>query len=93
MIKRTDTRAGLPAGPYLCGLYAFCLQALRTLDDVELNRLALLKAAEAIILKSGLMNENVRTRCTRNEAEALALVEPLDCPCFHDVLPVWLMYR
>src|SRR5881397_3559426 len=53
------------------------LQALGTLSDLELHRIALGKAAEALSLDRREVDEHVRTRLLRDKAKALRVVEPL----------------
>src|SRR5256885_17195644 len=53
------------------------LQALGTLSDLELHRIALGEAAEALRLDRREVDEHVRTRLLRDKAKALRVVEPL----------------
>src|ERR1019366_3605102 len=65
-------------------LNVFCLPAFGALHHVELHRLPFLKAAEALRLNRGVMNENVFTVLTADEAKTLCIVEPLYCSLFHE---------
>src|SRR6266571_393358 len=53
------------------------LQALRSLDDVELHAVALHQRPEALHLNGGVVDEYVLPALLRDEAEAFAVVEPL----------------
>ena len=68
----------------LDGAYVLCLPALGALDDVELDALAFLKAAEALCLDGGVMDEYVLAVFTAQKAEALCVVKPLNGALFHD---------
>src|ERR1051325_1166885 len=60
------------------------LQALRTLDDVELDGRTFRKRTEAAALNRGEVDEQVVTVLAGDEAESLRVVEPLDgAGCFH----------
>ena len=60
------------------------LEALRTLDGVELHFLTFRQGAEAIPLNRGVMTENVLTPIVLgNETEALRIIEPLHCASCH----------
>src|SRR5213080_1073613 len=61
------------------------LQALGTLSDLELHRIALGKAAEALSLDRREVDEHVRTRLLRDKAKALRVVEPLHLTLCHTV--------
>src|SRR5437867_10386463 len=61
------------------------LQALRTLSDLELHRIALGEAAEALSLDRREVDEHVRTRLLRDKAKALRVVEPLHLTLCHTV--------
>src|SRR5947207_6875832 len=64
-----------------------CLKAFRPLQQIELNRLALVKAAIAIFLNSGEVNKNIFARGPLNKHIALGPVEPLYCTLLsHKVL-------
>jgi hypothetical protein len=78
----------------LDGLDVLGLPALRTLDDVKLNLLTFLQAAESIRLDSGEVNEHIFAVLTANETIALGIVKPLYCSCFHGVafVPLVLKY-
>ena len=60
----------------------FSLQALRTLGDVELHRLALLQALETAGLNSREMHENVLAGLPANKAVTFGVVKPLYCSLF-----------
>src|SRR6187399_2724615 len=57
------------------------LRALRAVDDLELNRLALFEGAEAVARDSGVVHEHVASALTLDEPIALGVVEPLDLAC------------
>ena len=59
------------------------LPALGTLHYVELNGLTFLQALEAVRVDSGVVNENIFTVLTRDEAEALRVVKPFHSTLFH----------
>src|SRR5580765_7539473 len=59
------------------------LQALGTLGDLELHRIALGEAAEALGLDRREVDEHVRTRLLRDKAKALRVVEPLHLTLCH----------
>jgi hypothetical protein len=59
---------------YLVGLRAFC-----SLNDVELNFIALFEALIAFALDRAVVNEDVCPAVTAKEAVALCIVEPLYC--------------
>src|SRR6267378_2326924 len=61
------------------------LQALGTLSDLELHRIALGEAAEALSLDRREVDEHVRTRLLRDKAKALRVVEPLHLTLSHTV--------
>jgi hypothetical protein len=63
---------GLDAG------YSNCLRAFRSLGDVELDSLIVLKRAITARLDLRMVNENIRCAAIRSDkAEALIAVEPL----------------
>src|ERR1700712_1915902 len=62
------------------------LPALRSLDDVELNRLTLLQRAETVALNRGVMDENVLTGGAAQKSKTLGVVKPFYCSCFHDLV-------
>ncbi len=66
-------------------LNVLSLPALRSLHDVELNRLPFLKAAETIRLDGGEVNENVLAILAADKPESLSVVEPLYSSLFHSV--------
>jgi len=72
-----------PEARDLQNLYVLRLPALGSLDYVELDRLSLLQAAEAIGLDRRIVNENVFPILTADEAVALRVIEPLNCSLFH----------
>src|ERR1041385_3033371 len=53
------------------------LQALRPLDDLELDALALGQRLETVPLDRGEVHEHVLATLLRDEAETLGIVEPL----------------
>src|SRR5581483_9395157 len=62
--------------------YVFRGRALRALDHVELDLGAFLEAPMAVGLDRGVMAEDVAAAVvTRDEPEALLIVEPLDRSC------------
>jgi hypothetical protein len=66
-------------------LYVLRLPALGALDDVELNGLTFLEAAEAPRLDGRVVNEYVFAVLAADEAVALRVIEPLNCSLFHCV--------
>jgi hypothetical protein len=65
-------------------LNVLCLKALGAAHDVELHALTFLKAAEAVRVDRGEVHEDIFVIALAcNEAEALGIVEPLDCTLFH----------
>ena len=56
-----------------------CLEALRPLQQVKFDCLALIESAIAIFLDGGEVNENVFTRGPLDEAVSLGPVKPLYC--------------
>src|SRR5881397_2382279 len=63
------------------------LQPLRPLRDLELHRVALGEAAEALGLDRCEVDEHIRTRLLRDKAEALRVVEPLHLALCHTDRP------
>src|SRR2546428_13868958 len=61
------------------------LQTLGTLGDLELHRVALGEAAEALRLDRCEVDEHIRTRLLRDKAKALRVVEPLHFALCHTV--------
>src|SRR5438128_5344973 len=61
------------------------LQALRTLGDLEFDRIALGETAEALSLDRREVDEHIGTRLLRDEAKALRVVEPLHLTLCHTV--------
>jgi hypothetical protein len=79
-----------------CGLDALdvlCLPAFGAFDYVKLNLLTFLKAAEAVGLNGGEVNENVLAVLAADESIALGIVKPLYCSCFHGVAFVPLVLK
>src|SRR5438552_2608382 len=82
---------GKPPGPVTCDQRrsdladVLRLQALGTLSDLELHRIALGEAAEALSLDRREVDEHVRTRLLRDKAKALRVVEPLHLTLCHTV--------
>src|SRR5438552_810056 len=62
------------------------LQALRSLHDVELHAVALGQRPEALHLNGGVVDEYVLSALLRDEAEALAVAEPLHRALRHESL-------
>src|SRR5580698_7560389 len=83
---------GLKALPFhfplrqrLDGLNVLSLQALGSTNDVELNALCFLKAAEAVGVDRREVDEDVLVvAIAGDKTEALGVVEPLDNTLFHD---------
>ncbi len=69
----------------LQGANVLSLPALLSFGHSEFNRLTLLKAAIAIRLDCGEVDENVLSILTCNKTEAFCGVEPLNCSLFHFV--------
>ena len=61
------------------------LPALGALDDIELNGLTFLQAAETARLDGRVVNENVFAVLTADKAVALRVIEPLNCSLFQCV--------
>src|ERR1041384_7755805 len=61
------------------------LQALRTLGDLEFDRIALGETAEALSLDRREVDEHIGTRLLRDKAKALRVVEPLHLTLCHTV--------
>src|SRR5262249_4591177 len=57
---------------------------LRAVDDLELHLVAFVQGAETLGADLGMVDEDVRTTLTREETEALGLVEPLDSAFDHE---------
>src|SRR6266550_961789 len=82
---------GKPPGPVSCDQRrsdladVLRLQALGTLSDLELHRIALGEAAEALRLDRCEVDEHVRTRLLRDKAKALRVVKPLHLTLSHTV--------
>src|ERR1051326_5490279 len=68
---------------FLQRLYVLCLQALGSLDDVELNRLPFFQAAEAFVLNGGVVYEHVLAILPADETIPFGVIEPLHCSLFH----------
>src|SRR5213079_1636164 len=62
------------------------LQALRTLGDLEFDRIALGETAEALSLDRREVDEHIGTRLLRDKAKALRVVEPLHLTLCHTVV-------
>jgi len=76
---------------YLVGLRAFA-----ALDDVELDLIALFEALIAIALNGTVVNEDIGSAVTAEEAVTLCVVEPLYCAfilCHLSQLPFAEMER
>jgi len=69
----------------LQSLNVLCLPALGSLDDVELDGLTFLEAAEALILNGGVVNEHIFAVLTADKTVTLGVIEPLNCSLFHCV--------
>jgi hypothetical protein len=81
--QETGAREGAPASDrgladfgHISGLLAF-----GTIDDLELDRLALFQRPEAIALDRREVNEDVSAAVTFDETIAFGVVEPLDLAC------------
>src|SRR5438552_3159466 len=57
------------------------LRALRTVDDLELDRLTLFQGPETVATDRGVVDEHVAATLALNETVALGVVEPLDLAC------------
>jgi hypothetical protein len=68
---------GVSPFDHLDNSYVRSLRAFLALDDVELDPLALLKRAESLLLDGGVVDENVLSAVSRNEAITLCVIEPL----------------
>ncbi len=66
-------------------LNVLSLPALRSLYDVELNRLPFLKAAESVRLDGGEMDKYVLAILAADKTKTLSVVEPLYSSLFHSV--------
>src|SRR5689334_22028515 len=58
-----------------------CLRTLRTVDDLELDRLTLFQRPEAVATDRGVVHEHVAATLALDETVALSVVEPLDLAC------------
>ena len=71
--------------PPVCGLAWLgnvpSLGSLRTVDDLELDRLALFERTKAVPGDGGVVDEHVAPALTLDEPEPLRVVEPLDLAC------------
>lgn len=67
----------------LLRLYVRSLSTLRALGYLELNGLTFVKRLESVALNLRVMNKYVFAAFLLDEAEALGLVEPLYCSCYH----------
>src|SRR3954468_874403 len=64
------------------------LRAFRTVNDLELDRLAFLERAETVALNGRVVHEDVTASVALDEPVALGVVEPLDLACdTHRSLP------
>src|SRR5947208_1129982 len=63
------------------------LEPLRALHDVELHAVAFGERPETVHLDGGVMDEDVLPTLLRDEAETLAVVEPLHSALRHETLP------
>ena len=68
------------------GLDVLRLEPFGSFYDVELNRLPFLQAAESVGLDGGEVYEDILATLAADKAEALSVVEPLDCSLFHCVV-------
>jgi hypothetical protein len=59
--------------------YIGCLRPFLALDDLEFDRVALLQALISIARNGAVVDENVRSTITPEEAVPLRIVEPLHC--------------
>src|SRR5215211_4084309 len=57
------------------------LRALRAVDDLEFNRLALLERPETVPLDRREVDEHIAAAVTFDETVTLGVVEPLDLAC------------
>src|SRR3954463_8105097 len=57
------------------------LRALRTVNDLELDRLAFLERTEAVALDRRVVDEHVTASVAFDESVTLGVVEPLDLTC------------
>src|SRR5215211_5810586 len=57
------------------------LRALRTIDDLEFDRLALLERPETVSLDRREVDEHIAAAVTFDETVTLGVVEPLDLAC------------
>ena len=69
----------------LQNLYVLRLEALGALHDIELDRLALLKAPETVRLNGRKVHEDVFAVLPADKAKSLCVVKPLHCTLFHCV--------
>src|SRR5262249_27807297 len=83
--KKPEERAAPPVSNTVCGLGGFGdvagLGTLRTVDDLELDRLAFLESSETIALNCGEVDEHIAPTVALNEPVTLGVVEPLDLAC------------
>ena len=59
------------------------LKAFGTFDYVQLNCLAFLQTAKAVLLDGREVYENIIARLAANEAVSLGVVKPFHCSLFH----------
>src|SRR5829696_6378827 len=57
------------------------LRALRTIDDLEFDRLALLERSEPVALNRREVDEHIAAAVTFDETVTFGVVEPLDLAC------------
>src|SRR5829696_4635322 len=57
------------------------LRALRTIDDLEFDRLALLERPETVSLDRREVDEHIAAAVTFDETVTFGVVEPLDLAC------------
>jgi hypothetical protein len=69
--------------PGLEGANLLGLKTLLTLGHRELHALPFGKAAEAIGLNGGVMDENVLTALALDKTKTFGVVKPLHCSLFH----------
>ena len=84
-MKKSGSTAALfkISSPELQKLYVLCLPPLGSFDNVELDSLAFLQAAEAVRLDRRIVNKNILAILPADEAVALRVIEPLNCSLFH----------
>src|SRR5207244_10635434 len=100
LLRKERARRGNPAGAGTSSKRDLhrddvcSLRALLAVDDVELNLLAFLQAAEPFLLDGAVVDEDVLTAIHGDEAVALLRVEPLHRACNHcGLAPFLASYR